>query len=116
LFTTEEETGMTGARELQPGVLKGDILLNMDSEDEGELYVGCAGGEDGFFLHWPFDMEQTPAGWEGARLNITGLKGGHSGMDIILGRGKRQQSPCSLASPLDGKRIKYVWLQQRGAI
>lgn len=86
LFTTEEETGMTGARELQPGVLKGDILLNMDSEDEGELYVGCAGGEDGSFT-LAFDMEQTPAGWEGARLNITGLKGGHSGMDIILGRG-----------------------------
>ena len=86
LITTDEETGMTGARGLKPGVLKGDILLNLDSEDEGELYVGCAGGEDG-----SFEMEYTPvsvpAGWESAHINVTGLKGGHSGMDIILGRG-----------------------------
>ncbi len=86
LITTDEETGMTGARGLKAGVLKGDILLNLDSEDEGELYVGCAGGEDG-----SFEMEYTPvsvpAGWEAAHINVTGLKGGHSGMDIILGRG-----------------------------
>ncbi|NLA15734.1 MAG: aminoacyl-histidine dipeptidase [Bacteroidales bacterium] len=86
LATTEEETGMTGARDLEPGILKGDILLNTDSEDEGELYVGCAGGEDGSFL-LEYQPEQVPAGWEGAHINITGLKGGHSGMDIALGRG-----------------------------
>ena len=86
LITTDEETGMTGARGLEPGILKGSVLLNMDSEDEGELYVGCAGGEDGSFK-LEYRPEQVPAGWESARINITGLKGGHSGMDIILGRG-----------------------------
>ncbi|MFA4998067.1 MAG: beta-Ala-His dipeptidase, partial [Bacteroidales bacterium] len=86
LITTDEETGMTGARGLKPGVLQGDILLNLDSEDEGELYVGCAGGEDGSF-EMEYKPQPVPHGWEGAHINITGLKGGHSGMDIILGRG-----------------------------
>lgn len=86
LITTDEETGMTGARGLKPGILKGDILLNLDSEDEGELYVGCAGGEDGSF-EMNYKPQPVPAGWEGACINVTGLKGGHSGMDIILGRG-----------------------------
>ncbi len=86
LITTDEETGMTGARGLKPGILKGDILLNLDSEDEGELYVGCAGGEDGSF-EMEYKPDPVPAGWESAHINITGLKGGHSGMDIILGRG-----------------------------
>ncbi len=86
LITTDEETGMTGARGLKSGVLKGDILLNLDSEDEGELYVGCAGGEDGSF-EMGYDPGPVPAGWEAAHINVTGLKGGHSGMDIILGRG-----------------------------
>ncbi len=86
LITTDEETGMTGARGLKPGVLQGDILLNLDSEDEGELYVGCAGGEDGSF-EMEYQPSPVPAGWKAARINITGLKGGHSGMDIILGRG-----------------------------
>ncbi len=86
LITTDEETGMTGARGLKSGVLKGDILLNLDSEDEGELYVGCAGGEDGSF-EMEYNPVPVPAGWEAAHINVTGLKGGHSGMDIILGRG-----------------------------
>ncbi len=86
LFTIDEETGMTGARGLQAGVLKGSILMNLDSEDEGELYVGCAGGLDGTFTY-TYKEEAVPAGYEAYKLSITGLKGGHSGMDIILGRG-----------------------------
>mgnify|MGYP001066126712 CR=1 FL=1 len=86
LFTSDEETGMTGANNLQPNWLKGDILINMDSEDEGELYVGCAGGEDANIL-FTFENEAIPEGYEAFQLSITGLKGGHSGMDIILGRG-----------------------------
>jgi len=86
LITTDEETGMTGARGLRAGELQGDILLNLDSEDEGELYVGCAGGEDGSF-EMEYRPVPVPRGWESAHINITGLKGGHSGMDIILGRG-----------------------------
>jgi len=85
LFTIDEETGMTGAFGLEAGVLKGDILLNLDSETEGELYVGCAGGIDGTFV-FDYDNETTPLGLSGFSLTIKGLKGGHSGMDIILGR------------------------------
>ena len=86
LFTIDEETGMTGAFALKPNVLKGTILMNLDSEDEGELYVGCAGGLDGTFT-FKYKEEAVPAGYEAYKLSITGLKGGHSGMDIILGRG-----------------------------
>ena len=86
LFTVDEETGMTGAFNLQPNVLKGDILMNLDSEDEGELYVGCAGGIDAN-IKLAYTNEPAPAGYTFFNLAVTGLKGGHSGMDIILGRG-----------------------------
>lgn len=86
LFTIDEETGMTGAFELKPDVLKGDILMNMDSEDEGELYVGCAGGEDAN-ITFEYSEEAVPEKVKAFKLSVTGLKGGHSGMDIILGRG-----------------------------
>lgn len=86
LFTIDEETGMTGANQLAPGVLKGDILLNMDSETEGELYVGCAGGIDTNAC-WTPKMEEIPADMAAFQLIVKGLKGGHSGMDINLGRG-----------------------------
>ena len=85
LFTIDEETGMTGANLLKPGVLKGDILLNMDSETEGELYVGCAGGIDNIGT-WTPSYEAVPAGMVAYKLFVKGLKGGHSGMDINLGR------------------------------
>lgn len=86
LFTIDEETGMTGAFALKPGLLKGDILINLDSEDEGELYIGCAGGIDtnAFFS---YEEEAVPAGHEAYKIEVKGLKGGHSGLDIKLGRG-----------------------------
>lgn len=86
LFTATEETGMDGANGIQPGILRGDILLNMDSEDEGELYVGCAGGEDAS-IQFIFKEVAVPTDSIAFRLNVTGLKGGHSGLDIALGRG-----------------------------
>lgn len=86
LFTIDEETGMTGAENLKSGVLKGDLLLNLDSETEGELYVGCAGGVDAT-MHIPTTYEAAPADYCAMRLSLGGLKGGHSGMDINLGRG-----------------------------
>jgi dipeptidase D len=86
LFTIDEETGMTGAFGLKTGLLKGDILINLDSEDEGELYVGCAGGLDGTFT-FNYKEEIFPADHVAHKISITGLKGGHSGMDIVLGRG-----------------------------
>ncbi|HLN54109.1 MAG TPA: aminoacyl-histidine dipeptidase [Lentimicrobium sp.] len=86
LFTIDEETGMTGAFELKPGILHGDILLNLDSEDEGELYFGCAGGIDGNFT-FPFKKLNTDKNSTALIVKVTGLKGGHSGLDINLGRG-----------------------------
>ncbi len=85
LFTVDEETGMTGAFGLQPGSLKGDILLNLDSEDEGELYVGCAGGVDGTCT-LPYQRGEDASGRDIVRVEIKGLLGGHSGMDIVLYR------------------------------
>lgn len=86
LLTATEETGMDGANGLKPGVLNGEILINTDSEDEGELYVGCAGGED-VNVTFNYEEEETPYGVVGLELSITGMKGGHSGIDIPLQRG-----------------------------
>lgn len=91
LFTIDEETGMTGAFNLQPGILKGDILMNMDSEDEGELYIGCAGGMNAN-MTFSYTEEAIPGGMSAYSLGITGMKGGHSGMDIPLGRGNAIKS------------------------
>jgi len=86
LLTMDEETGMTGAFNLEAGLLNGDILLNLDSEDEGELYIGCAGGADANAkLH--YTEVAVPSNVKAYKLSITGLKGGHSGLDINLGRG-----------------------------
>lgn len=85
LFTIDEETGMTGAFGLKPGLLDGDILINLDSEDEGELYVGCAGGID-VSAHKSYQQEDAPQGMTAYQVHARGLKGGHSGMDIPLGR------------------------------
>ena len=86
LFTIDEETGMTGAFALKPGILKGDILLNLDSEDEGELYIGCAGGMDGN-IEFDYISQPVPADFAAYNLKVSGLKGGHSGLDINMGRG-----------------------------
>ncbi len=84
-ITVDEETGMYGAFGLQPNVLKGDILINMDSEDEGELYVGCAGGIDGD-ITFRYKEVEIPEGDIALKISLTGLKGGHSGVDIHLQR------------------------------
>ncbi|MCR4965414.1 MAG: aminoacyl-histidine dipeptidase [Bacteroidales bacterium] len=85
LVTIDEETGMTGAFGLKEGFVKGKILINLDSETEGELYVGCAGGLDANFER-TYKTMKTPADMKGYKLFVTGLHGGHSGMDINLGR------------------------------
>lgn len=85
LVTVDEETGMTGAMALKPGVLKGDILINLDSETEGELYVGCAGGTDAT-ASASYERKDAPDGWLCYSVTVKGFKGGHSGMDIILCR------------------------------
>ena len=86
LLTIDEETGMTGAFGLERGMLQGDILLNLDSEDEGELYIGCAGGIN---TSGSMNYKEVPVAGDvkAYHLSVTGLKGGHSGLDINLGRG-----------------------------
>ena len=84
-LTVEEETGMTGAFGLKKGFVKGDILINLDSETEGEMYAGCAGGLDAN-IEKDYETEPVAGNMQGVRLFISGLKGGHSGMDINLGR------------------------------
>ncbi|MCK5818695.1 MAG: aminoacyl-histidine dipeptidase [Psychromonas sp.] len=85
LLTTCEEAGMIGAFGLKTGALKGKILLNTDSEDEGELYVGCAGGIN-INSSISFDMMAIDSTHIAFQISLTGLKGGHSGCDIHLGR------------------------------
>ncbi|MFZ4456351.1 MAG: aminoacyl-histidine dipeptidase [Bacteroidales bacterium] len=87
LITADEETGMFGAFGLEKGALTGEILINTDSEDEGELFVGCAGGIDLTATFRYKEVEEVPEGDIAMKLNLTGLKGGHSGVDIHLGRG-----------------------------
>ena len=86
LFTIDEETGMTGAMNLQPGILKGEILLNLDTEEDDEIDIGCAGGID-VTAEAEYDEEETPEHSVGYSITVKGLKGGHSGMDIHKGLG-----------------------------
>lgn len=86
LITMDEEAGMTGANNLKSGLLDGHILLNLDSEDEGELYVGCAGGVDAN-IEFSYDEITTAKTDVAYKVSLTGLRGGHSGLDINLGRG-----------------------------
>ena len=103
LFTVDEETGLTGAFALKEGLLHADILLNLDSEDEGELFIGCAGGVDsvGEFSYQEVDV---PDGYFYARVQVKGLLGGHSGSDIHMGRANANKL---LARFLNCIRKKY---------
>ena len=86
LFTVDEETGLTGAFNLAPDMLTGKYLLNLDSEDEGELFIGCAGGID-TLATFAYKAEKAPAEYAWFRVDIGGLKGGHSGDNIPDGLG-----------------------------
>ncbi len=99
LVTYDEETGMTGANSLKPGVLKGDILINLDSEEEGELCVGCAGGLDAT-ADFKYRSYKTPEGYVGYKLTVKGLQGGHSGMDISLYRANANKVVARILLPL----------------
>ena len=85
LFTVDEETGLTGAFALKEGFMNGDILVNLDSEDEGELFIGCAGGA-GTTANFPCPMVKSPEGYFFFRVTVKGLTGGHSGDDINKSR------------------------------
>lgn len=86
LFTVDEETGLTGAKALEPGFFSGNALINLDSEDEGELFIGCAGGIDTVAtIH--YEAVNMPTGLFSIRITVNGLLGGHSGDDINKNRG-----------------------------
>ncbi|TRX55214.1 aminoacyl-histidine dipeptidase [Thalassomonas sp. M1454] len=85
LVTIDEEAGMSGAFGLEAGWLDGEILINTDSEQEGEVYMGCAGGVDASAT-FTLENEDVPSDYESFNLSISGLKGGHSGVDIHTGR------------------------------
>ena len=86
LFTIDEETGLTGAGNLGKGFIESKTLMNLDSEDEGVLYVGCAGGADTNGT-WKVGFMRAPGGSVPMRLQVKGLQGGHSGLEIDKGRG-----------------------------
>lgn len=86
LFTVDEETGLTGAFEIKEGFFEGKYLLNLDSEDEGELFIGCAGGLD-TVVTFDYEREPMPSGNVAYKLSVSGLSGGHSGDDINKGLG-----------------------------
>lgn len=86
LFTIDEETGLTGAGGLAEDLLEGRRLINLDSEEEGVLTIGCAGGAD-THLTLPVQRSSVPGGWKATAIRVEGMKGGHSGVDIHLQRG-----------------------------
>ena len=116
LFTVDEETGLTGAMGIEPGFVQGRILINLDSEDAGEMFIGCAGGM-GTMAFFDYTTEATPAGQIALEVKVSGLKGGHSGVDIHLGRAnanklmarllKEAVSQCgALVAEIDGGNMR----------
>ncbi|MGN0048284.1 MAG: aminoacyl-histidine dipeptidase [Bacteroides sp.] len=99
LITKDEETGMYGAFGLKPGTLQGEILLNLDSEDEGELYIGCAGGID-LTATLAYKEEAAPEGFVARKLTLKGLRGGHSGLEINEGRANANKLMARVAHDL----------------
>jgi dipeptidase D len=110
LFTIDEETGMTGAQGLQGGVLTGSIMLNLDTEEDNELTIGCAGGVD-VTARRSYQGEASPADHVGMKISVRGLKGGHSGVDIHLGRANANKLMNRLlwnAAQRSGLRIGHI--------
>lgn len=107
LFTVDEETGLSGAFALEKGFMEGDILLNLDSEDEGELFIGCAGGIDSVG-EFTYKEVEVPEGYFFFKVQVKGLKGGHSGGDIHLGRGNANKILNRFLSRTNAKHYMYL--------
>jgi dipeptidase D len=116
LITVDEETGMTGALGLETGWVQGKFLLNLDTEDDRELTVGCAGGID-VTAEGTYTPSRIPSGYTGLELRLRGLTGGHSGMDIHLGRGNAnvlsarllvalEEAACILVAEWEGGSLR----------
>jgi dipeptidase D len=104
LSTVDEETGLTGAFALKPDFLEGKILLNLDSEEDGALYVGCAGGAD-VKMFYDIVEAPVPAGQNILKINIKGLRGGHSGLNIIENRANALRILARLLKSVDSPYV-----------
>ncbi len=114
LATVSEEVGLIGAGELQPGFLKGEIMLNLDSEEIGEVYIGCAGGGDSV-LRLPLEMVDTPADSSLLSVHVRGLRGGHSGIDIIEQRGNAIKILARVISRISDEHGLFVGAIEGGS-
>ncbi len=118
LLTSDEEMGMTGANALKPGFISGKMLINLDSEEDDALYIGCAGGAD-VTLAWNLATSPGEARFTPLRVSVAGLRGGHSGCDIHLNRGNaiKLLAQVLAAAPRDGVRlVSIVGGSKRNAI
>ncbi|MFN8588173.1 MAG: aminoacyl-histidine dipeptidase [Candidatus Eisenbacteria bacterium] len=118
LFTVDEETGLTGAAELDPELLRSRILINLDSEEEGFLTVGCAGGTDSSGT-WALATDPAKAGSVAIDVRVTGLKGGHSGVEIHTQRGNANKLLARIIAelvPLDARIVKLEGGAKRNSI
>lgn len=110
LFTVDEETGLTGASNLGADFLTAKTLLNLDSEEEGALYVGCSGGKN-TLASWKLAVDAAPAGAVLAELKVAGLKGGHSGLEIDKNRGNSIKIIARVLSALTGLGVRIASLE-----
>ncbi|MCO6438920.1 MAG: aminoacyl-histidine dipeptidase [Phycisphaerae bacterium] len=107
LFTIDEEAGMTGAKALTPQSFRGRRMLNLDSEEDDRIYIGCAGGCD-TNLTWRFDTAPVEPGYESAEVVISGLRGGHSGCDIHEGRSSAIKLLARILSRCGEENLRIV--------
>ena len=110
LMTVDEETGLTGATDLKKGMISGSVLLNLDSEEDGTFYVGCSGGID-TVGEFKLELAARPKDTEAYELLVTGLKGGHSGLDIHSGRGNAIKLMGRALSKLDALNYSVANLE-----
>jgi dipeptidase D len=113
LFTVDEETGLTGAFNLDPGILKGKVLLNLDSEDEGTFFVGCAGGADSH-IHFPLALGKPVKNSAGLKVKLSGMRGGHSGLNIHENRANAIKVAARMLRDAREKGIKYNLISMDG--
>lgn len=114
VFTRDEETGLTGAIGMKSGFMDGDYLINLDSEDEGQIYVSCAGGVR-TTATYPFPTEAAPTNYATFRINVKGLSGGHSGDDINKKRGNANKILVRfLVNEMENLGLRLVDIQSGG--
>jgi dipeptidase D len=107
LFTLDEEAGMGGAKNLGRGLLKGKLMLNLDTEEDHVFTIGCAGGLD-TLVDWQYKTDAVPAGATAYAIKLSGMKGGHSGMEINLGRGNANKLMTRLLMALQNTGIRLA--------